>query len=173
MSSFWPTGVDLSDTQPPRQILKAAQGEWLENSDGIMDLILQDAKTKSGNSMIIVHAKHVTSNRTATLFSVVHRPNHPYPATIQFKEEDLPSFLKKSYYQPDSEALSQLGNIIGSPGKTVANEWVSVTPSEFRKKLADAFNQGFVKSEVLNLASISTEEYNGTNVDSLEDSVEA
>lgn len=75
MSNFWPSGIDLSDTQSPREILKVAQEDWYTSSEGIMELILQDATSKLGDSMIIVHAKHVASNRTSTLFLIVHRPN--------------------------------------------------------------------------------------------------
>jgi hypothetical protein len=172
MSNFWPSGLELSDTQSPREILKAAQNDWRTNSNGAMDLVFQDAKSKSGNRMIIVHAKHIANDRTATLFSIVHRPEHPYPATIQLKEDDLPQLLKKSYYQQGSKGIGLANSIAGlmdTPGKTVSNEWVSETPAEFRKKLADAFNSGLVKSEVLNLASISTENTDSTNGEPLED----
>ena len=69
MSSFWPKGVEITDTQSPREILSTAQEDWQTKSDGVMELILQDTQSESGNSMIIVHAKYVPSNRTATLFS--------------------------------------------------------------------------------------------------------
>ena len=170
MSSFWPEGIKLSDTQAPREILEAAQEDWQTNSDGIMDLILQDAESESGNSMIVVHAKHVLSNRTATLFSVVHRPDHPYPVTIQIKEENLPNFLKKSYYRSGSASLfGTQANIASLTGGTVSNRWVSDTPPEFREKLADAFNLGAVKGEILNLASTAKESGDSNNEESLPD----
>jgi hypothetical protein len=97
MSSFWPDGLEISDIQSPRDILNTANEEWQKNSDGILELVLQDAKSKSENSMIIVHAKHVVNNRTAQLFSIVHQPGKPYPVTIQPEKEELPDFLKKSY----------------------------------------------------------------------------
>jgi hypothetical protein len=170
MSNFWPTDIQLNDTQSPREILKAAQEDWQENSNGVMELVLQDAKSKSGNSMIIVHAKHVTSNRTATLFSIISRPNHPYPVTIQPKDEDLPDFLKKSYHEPGSSGFVGItAGLYGTQGKTVSNEWVSDTPPEFRQKLAKAFNLGIIKSEILNLASFATESLNSNNEESLND----
>jgi hypothetical protein len=161
MSSFWPKGIELSDTQSPKDVLETAREDWQESSDGAMELVLQDAKSESGNSMIIVHAKHVASNRTATLFSVVHRRESPYPARIQPKEEDLPSFLKKTRSNP-----------IGLPeivftGTTISDQWVSDTPSEFRKALTAAFNLGVIKREILNLASNATN--NNTNEDLIED----
>lgn len=161
MSSFWPDGVEISDTQSPKDILNTAQEEWQTASDGILQLVLQDTKSESGNSMIIVHAKNVASNRTATLFSIVHQPEKPYPVTIQPEKEDLPTFLKKSYYEPTSQ--SQLENLsvglsmIAVKGKNpVINPWVSDTPPEFRKKLSEAFNLGIVKREILNLTSSNT-----------------
>lgn len=173
MSNFWPEGIELSDTQSPKEILQSAQVEWQTGSDGVMELVLQDAKSKSGNSMIIVHAKHIMSNRTATLFSIVCRPNHPYPVMIQPKDEDLPDFLKKSYYEPGLSGLANINtSLFGTQGKKISNEWVADTPPEFRKKLADAFNLGIIKSEILNLASSATESSNSTNEESLEDSEE-
>jgi hypothetical protein len=149
MSGFWPTGLDISDTAPPTAILKTAQGEWETKSGGVLTLVLQEAESESGNTMIIVHAKYIPGNRTATLFSVVHRPNAPYPVTIQAEKEDLPEFLKKSYRKPD------LGDIasIGMYGQEIQNKWVSDTPSEFRSKLEEAFNLGSVKRVVLSLIS--------------------
>jgi hypothetical protein len=188
MSSFWPEGVELSDTQSPKDILKTAQEEWQTASDGILDLILQDAESKSGNSMIIVHAKNVATNRTATLFSIVHEPKKPYPLTIQLEKENLPTFLKKSYYTKDSQFPVGLQAILdydpiqqfnARPNpfanrtsrldvKPVVNKWVSDTPSEFREKLSEAFNLGIVKRVILNLAaanSITAKNNNGDLID--------
>lgn len=172
MSNFWPDDFEVKDTQSPREILKAAQEEWQTKSDGIMDLVLQDAESKSGNPMIIVHAKHLTSNRTVTLFSIIHRPNRPYPATIQPKEDDLPRFLKKSYYKPSANVTSALDTLTRMQGETVSNEWVSATPSEFRKKLAEVFNLELIKSEILNLLSISNDNENQRDGGLSEDSEE-
>jgi hypothetical protein len=154
MSDFWPKGLELSDTASPMEILEAAQSDWNTNSHGALTLVFQKAKAKSGNDIIIVHAKHIPSKRTATLFSVVHRPNTPYPISIQPKNDDLPTFLMKSYYKPgvtQSLLKDSFEQVHG--GKTVTNYWVSDTPSEFRTKLGEVFNLGIVKSEILNLAS--------------------
>jgi hypothetical protein len=174
MSSFWPDGVELSDTQSPKDILNTAQEEWQTASDGILQLVLQDAKSESGHSMIIVHAKNVASNRTATLFSIVHQPGKPYPVTIQPEKEDLPTFLKKSYYKetPSSwrdSPTTSINSFINRSSeldiKQVVNKWVSDTPPEFRKKLSEAFNLGIVKREILNLASINANIANNTEKD--------
>jgi hypothetical protein len=163
MSSFWPDGIEISDTQSPKDILNTAQEEWQTASNGVLELVLQDAKSESGHSMIIVHAKNVANNRTATLFSIVHQPEKSYPVTIQPKKEDLPTFLQKSYYEQISQ--SQLKNLsvglsmMAEKGKGISpviNPWVSDTPPEFRKKLSEAFNLGIVKREILNLTSSNT-----------------
>jgi hypothetical protein len=153
MSNFWPKGLELSDTQSPMGILETAKHDWDTNSNGALSLVLQEAKSTSGHHMIIVHAKHLTSNRTVTLFSVVHRPNAPYPATIEPKGDDLPTFLKKSYYQPGF--ADSVGGSLLQQGKTVNNSWVSETPSEFRRNLEQVFNLSTVKSEILSLVSSS------------------
>lgn len=171
MGSFWPNGIELSDTQSPREILQTAQLDWQSSSDGIMDLILQDSESTSGNNIIIVHAKHVASNRTAMLFSVVHRPESPYPVAILPKDEDLPDFLKKAYFVPGKEGItSAITAMAGTAGKQMLNEWVSDTPSEFRENLTEVFNLGTIKREILNLSSIGTENANCINENSLEDS---
>jgi hypothetical protein len=172
MSSFCPDGFELSDTQSPRDILNTAKEDWQTNSDGIMDLVLQDTESESGNSMIIVRAKHVVNKRTAILFSIVHQPEKPYPVTIEPKGEKLPTFLQKSYYETIPQFQQALVGVIGeryqSP-KQVVNRWVSDTPSEFRKKLTEAFNLGIVKREILNLASSATDNVNNIDRDLVED----
>lgn len=167
MNKYWPDGIELTDTQSPKEILNDAKSEWSSSSDGLLDLILQDAESKSGHDMIIVHAKHAPSNRTASLFSVVCRKGQPYPARLQPKDDELPNFFKKSYKTKDfntfsavSLAVQQLSKV--GEEKWVENHWVADTPSEFREKLEEVFNLGVVKSEILNL--ISTVD-NGTIID--------
>ncbi|XCN72601.1 MAG: hypothetical protein Q3M24_20275 [Candidatus Electrothrix aestuarii] len=160
MSSFWPEGLSVSDTQSPYEILESAKEEWETASDGVLTLVLQESEPKDGIETITVHAKHIPSNRTSTLFSVAHRQKEFYPITIQPREkEELPDILKKSYYQPGAG----IGGVVLATireGKTVTNKWVSDTPSEFRQKLAEAFNLSVVKSAVLNLTS-----FKGASVD--------
>ncbi len=168
MSSFWPDGVELSDTQSPKDILKTAQEEWQAASNGVLELVLQSTKSESGNSMIIVHAKNVANNRTATLFSIVHQPEKPYPVTIQPEKEDLPTFLKKSYYEQNPKlSAMDVGLLMKTERdqgmKQVINQWVSDTPPEFRKNLSRAFNLGIVKREILNLTSSNTNIVNNMN----------
>jgi hypothetical protein len=156
MSNFWPKGFELTDTESPRQILETAQREWNAESSGVLTLVFQETKSESGNDMIIVHAKHVPSNRTVTLFSVIYRPNTPYPATIQPKDDILPNYLKKSYYKPGTLDNALVGSgILNSQGCQILNDWVSDAPAEFRKKLEEVFNLGIVKSEILSLVSMS------------------
>lgn len=152
MADFWPSGLKLDDTQSPMQILKEAQQDWETKSDGLLTLVLQNATSESGNDLILVHAQHVSSKRTSHLFSVIHRPKSPYPATIEPRDSALPNVLKKSYYQPGILGPAAAIRSLDKPeGRTVTNEWVSDTPSEFRAKLQQAFSSGFVKSEILNL----------------------
>lgn len=149
MSKFFPGGIQLNDTQTPREILQDAVHDWETESEGQLTLIFQSATTKDGDDMIFVHGKHVPSNRTVTLFSVVSRPGSPYPARIQPRNNELPTYYRKSYYEPG--LMAGLALKADMQGRTVTNEWVAETPSEFRAKLVDAFNLGVVKSELLNL----------------------
>ncbi len=169
MNKFWPKGLSVTDAQSPDEILEAACEEWENATEGVFTLVFQKSKSEAGIETITVHAKHIPSNRTSTLFSVTHRLNEPYPVCIQPREKvNLPNILKKSYYQynpkyyqygPDEfpsefEGEHEHEHEYGDEeGWTITNEWVSDTPSEFREKLTEAFNLSVVKSAVLNLTS--------------------
>lgn len=154
MSKYFPAGLELNDTKTPLEILEEAKLDWQEESDGLVTLIFQITKSGRGDDMILVHAKHVPSNRTASLFSLISRQKNPYPVSIQPKDEELPDFLKKSYTSHSAlgRALS-VSTAASMQAITVTNKWVSETPSEFRNKLSEAFNLGIIKSEVLNLVT--------------------
>lgn len=147
MSKFWPSGISLSDTKSPEQILQAAKEEWETTSKGLLTLELQPAESQSGNAMMIVHAKDIPGNRTTTLFSVVHRKEEVYPVAIQPEKDDLPNFLKKTYYKPGIRDIS----VAGMGGYEVQNKWVADTPAEFRTKLEEIFNDTNVKQAVFSL----------------------
>lgn len=153
MSDYWPRGIELNDVASPLDILEDAAKGWSEKTGGIVELLIQPATSTSKNDMLIVHGKHVPSGRTVSLFSVVHRPGAPYPARLQLDNDDLPDFFKKAYYQPGAYSMrAAIGAIAGSAeGRQVTNEWVCDVPSEFRTKLRDAFNDGGVKTKILNL----------------------
>jgi hypothetical protein len=99
----------------------------------------------------VVHALYVPTNRTCTLFSVVHRVNAPYPVTIIPKNDDLPNFLRKSYYQPGLGDISAAR--YGLTGSQIINEWVADSPADFRKNLREAFNLESVRAILVNLAA--------------------
>lgn len=151
VSNFWPAGLNLEDTSNPIEILESANREWNEKSAGLLKLIIQEAESTTGNDMLIVHAKHIPSNRTVALFSVVHRHGAPYPAKIEPRENELPNFLKRTYYQPGMDDLA--AKFGGIRGHQVNNKWVSDTPSEFRSQLQEVFNLGTTKSEIISLVS--------------------
>ena len=87
MNGFWPDDLNIEDTASPLEIIESAKGEWSERSNGVLTLVIQEGESNNGNEMLIVHGKHVPSNRTVALFSVVHRPGSPYPARIQPRED--------------------------------------------------------------------------------------
>jgi hypothetical protein len=156
MSNFWPSGLDIADTASPEVILAAATKEWSEISGDVITLVIQDAKTEGGDRLLIVHAKHVPSNRTVKLFSVVHRPNAPYPARIYPEDDAVPDYLRKSYYKPGFSLANMRALRSETEGHEVRNQWVGDTPAEFRRHLIEVFNQGVLKSEVLGLLSGGT-----------------
>jgi len=150
MTDCWPEGIELTDMQSPKDILVAAKEQWHTRSDGALGLVIQEATSTTGHAMLVVHAKHEPTNRTLNLFTVVHRQTAPYPVTIQPREDELPPFLKKSYYAPSLADIGResLGRAM-SEGRTVANKWVAESPAEFRTKLKEAFNLGTVKAGIL------------------------
>jgi len=152
MTDFWPSGIELDDTDTPMQILESARETWLERSAGELTLALQETETTDNDSMIIVHAQHVETKRTVTLFSVLHRPDAPYPARIQPRDDALPDFLRKRYYKP---GIGDIAANFNTTGRTVENQWVCETPAEFRQELKNVFNLGMLKSEILSLVSSS------------------
>jgi len=185
MNRYWPAGLELNDTQSPMEILEAAKADWEAGSDGRLTLVLQKTISQNNNEMIIVHAKHISTNRTSSLFSVVHRPGSPYPVTIQPRDSDIPNFLRKEYYQAGTPSFSALSGSLsvtraleGTPGRTIQNRWVSEKPSEFRLKLEEAFNLGVVTTEILNLVSHTapavdeTTDYAGETTDSESDTID-
>jgi hypothetical protein len=154
MSRFWPEGLSVNDVQSPDEILENAREEWETSSNAVLTLVLQKSESEDGNAIVIIHAKHAPSNRTATLFSIIHRLNESYPVTIQPRLEDnLPNILKKSYSQRGVGDEVMMPIAMLRKGKTVTNKWVSDTPSEFREKLAEVFNLSVVKATVFNLVS--------------------
>lgn len=155
MPSYWPSGLELSDTASPMNILLDACNEWKTNSEGLLDLVMQTGQSNSGNDMIFVHVKHIPTNRTASLLSIVMRPGLPYPARLQPFEEDLPNIFKKEYPKRDSRfGISAASQALKTLESFEVNQWVAETPSEFRSKLAEAFNLGSTKSIILSLLAV-------------------
>lgn len=153
MSNFWPSGINLNDSSSPLQILQLADNDWKQQSKGLLALLIQDSESSSKSRVLTIHAKHVPSNRTATLFSVIHRPNAPYPVVIEPISDRLPDYLKKSVYKPGIEEIALGGSLGRFQGRTETNEWVCDTPSEFRTKLEKVFNLGVTKASLVSLIS--------------------
>jgi len=155
MSNFWPDGFSLNDVQSPDDILGIASEDWENRSSGILMLVLQKTESQDGDTLIIVHAKHIPSNRTVTLLTVRHRQDNPYPVTIEPMKDDIPHYLKKSYY---AAGPADYEDEYSGEGGTITNNWVSDTPAEFRIKLIDAFNLSVIKTTIFNLTSAFTSE---------------
>ncbi|MDU9047873.1 MAG: hypothetical protein Q3M30_03420 [Candidatus Electrothrix sp. Rat3] len=158
MNIFWPEGLSVSDVRSPYEILESAREEWETASDGVLTLVFQESEPNDGIETITVHAKHIPSNRTVTLFSVIHRLNEPYPVAIQPREEkNLSNILKKTYRQPRFGSMVAIAKVASvsedKKDRARRNEWISDTPSEFRNKLTEAFNLSVVKSAVVNLTT--------------------
>lgn len=154
---FWPEGLSIKDMRSPRQIILEANEDWVSKSEGVLTLGLEEAVTdNSGNSSMNVFANNTTNHNTIVLFKIHQRVNLTYPVAIQLREEDLPNHLKKSYYSHSvKSAFGQAGAIsqMFGEGQLIKNEWVSDTPTEFRKHLEKALNTSYVKRAILSLFS--------------------
>ena len=154
VESFWPDGIAVDDTRSPRRILDEANEEWQEMSGRRLGLVVHDTTSQNGFRMLLVHAMDFESDRSMSLFSVLHRPGRAYPARIQFdSSEDVPNFLRKEYYEPSLGALHDLSLSKIARGKHVKNKWVAETPNEFRSLLVSAMNLDHIKTGLVNLLS--------------------
>ena len=159
MSDFWPIDLDLTDCVSPQDILTQAQNEWESSGRGVFALVIRHATSESGNKMQIVYAKHLQSGTTSKLFQVVHRPDKPFPATIQPESEVLPVALRREYEKTVTSGFASVANLFDYQEKcvTVKNEWVATTPAEFRDNLHRMFQSDSVKSQLLNMLLASKE----------------
>lgn len=158
MPSYWPDGIDLLDSATPLEILHEAQQEWENQSGGVLVLLIQEQETEAREQCYVVHVQHVPSNRTVTLFSVLHRADLPYPACIQPIHAELPANLVKSrsVIARQAEFISATATAAGRSlskdvEQTIENKWVCDTPGEFRRKLQEVLSLGGVKAEVQSL----------------------
>ena len=163
MSNFWPSGLDLKDTDTVHDILQAAQKEWQERSLGQLVLLLQDERSSDGHQLYIIHAKHVPTNRILALFRVKHLAGEAYPASIQPREDKLPNYLRKTYYEPGPADYMTQDDPNDEPGRIVTNKWVANSPAEFRNMLHEVFNLDSIKSALVAFVSTKPVSTNGTH----------
>jgi len=150
MSIFWPNDLDIDDSDDPIFIIQEARVDWEKESKGSLTIDVKQRESNDGYVIISLTARHVTSSRTAELCSVFHRHEFPYPAKIQTNDRDLPDKLKKKYYKPGvPDMFSSLSSV--GQGRTIENDYVADSPSEFRALLVRALNLGTVKAAILSI----------------------
>lgn len=157
--SFFPEDLDLSTLQSPVAILKEAQEEWKDRTQGALILHIVESDLSNSSQFIIdIILVHVASKRSARLLSLRHLPGKSYPVEIQPEAFDYPDYLVKQRVVPARKKsllgpsiLEGLGEII--PQHTITNKWICETPLELRERLAEAFNLGSVKSLTVNLVA--------------------
>ena len=153
MSNFWPLDLNLTDCVTPRDILSEAQNEWGREGKGIFELVFRNTKSETGNELVIVYAQHRQSRKTAKLFQVLHRPDKPFPVTIQPEIEALPEVFQREYKKTVSSGFSSIAHLMNPQERiiNVTNDWVATTPAEFRENLSRAFQSDSVRSQLLNM----------------------
>ncbi len=150
MGSFWPKGIDIKDVAAPYEILQLANQDWLTESEGLLSLVIQEKEPEEGMEEFIVHALHIPSDRSVTLFSVTQLGDTPYPARITLRGDRIPIFLQKEYHRTKKGILAD-ANALYESKELIANKWVSETPADFRKHLSEALNSSETKSVVFSL----------------------
>ena len=157
MAKYFPRDINISDISPPLAILRDAQSEWEEATGGALALDIDVGISDKGLSLISVRAVRRANDRSATLFRVTHRQDNPYPAAVIPEGEDLPTPLRKTYFQRGFPSLGGINaavlasTMMNSEGKMSTNEWVADTPAEFRELLEKALTRGYAKGVILNL----------------------
>lgn len=152
MGNFWPD-VDINDTASPIEILEDANAVWQKESAGVLSLDLQVVDWQGGIK-INVYGRESRHNRSIALFSVAHRAQQVYPASLIIPEEEIPVYLQKTYTVPGGlthyGAIAKISKLVNED-KVVENRWVCDDPIEFRIKLNTVLNMGIVKSSIYNL----------------------
>ena len=149
MTGFWPDGLELEDTASPREILDEARDDWERSSGGKFTLLFQDAESETGNRLTKVHAKFKPAGRTAEIFTVVQRPDKPYPAKIELTDRGLPNILRRKYFVPGEDD----DDLDDPRGHWVRNDRVADSPAEFRAELRAALTLDETKGEIVSLAA--------------------
>ncbi|MEM7735651.1 MAG: DUF6331 family protein [Deinococcota bacterium] len=151
MTNSWSDGVDPGYTQTSREILEDAQADWYERSRGLLELVLEDALSKAGNSVVLVYIKHVPTNKTAWSFSILRDTKNKYPITIQ------PGYKHIQHYQEESSlySLTKIARAVATHfvGNNVSNQWIAHTPTELREKLIETAKLAIIMSKKIDLSS--------------------
>lgn len=150
MSNFWPKELELTTVQTPMEILLEARDEFLRESNNLVFLDFQTENDVNGDEEITVRAVISTTRRSATLFRVVHQIGRPYPSAIVTQENSLPTYLRSTQKKKiRTGGISMLTPPVEREIEET-NRWVSIGPAEFRSRLAEVFNSGYVKSTLIN-----------------------
>lgn len=145
---FWSAEIRAADVREPIEIMQDAADELTAYNDMLAVTIPHTELTDR-----IVYAFNVTNaaRMTQKLFEVTARKEEPYPAVINPQTVELPEFLKKRRYVPGNYDTG----CEPDDGYYVDNEWVCVTPAEFKAKLEQLLAEDHIKSRVLSLIAAS------------------
>lgn len=156
LRDLWPDDIRTEGMLPPEEILRQ-QAEHLEKrTNGL--LIADVLRTETADRVILgfeVYAPRINSR--VRLFGAQHRAEDDYPVAIEPPKDDLPAFLKESYYRPGTveSAAAAVGNL-GLTGHVVKNEWIADSPMEFTEKVGRVLALPAVKARVVSLISRSS-----------------
>ena len=161
--TFWTDDINTDEVRSPSDIMADA-GEELESRTGKLTVSIVESQLED-RVVFAFEVMQLESRATRNLFEASHRLDQSYPAVISPPAPDIPEFLKKERYipgQPRDSAVSVAANfrrmVEGTPGRFVENEWVCVTPVEFKDKLTELFSKDYVKVQIISLLATTRSE---------------
>lgn len=155
---FWPDDITVNDAISPRQIMESA-GEELTRKTNVLSVDVRE-NILEDRIVLIFTVTNSQFSLAFNLFEASHRLDQTYPVVIEPPSSDIPEFLRRERYIPGQSGLSsilmgstfQLPEALrGTTGTFVKNEWVSVTPTEFKEKLTKLFALDHVKTRIISL----------------------
>jgi hypothetical protein len=160
--SFWPDDIAAADAISPRQIMKSA-GDELTHRTQVLTVSV-DENHLADRIVLAFRVINTEYLIDFNLFEVSHRLDQTYPVRIDPPASDIPEFLQRKRYVPGQPGLATGALSLniqaftqGKPGKYVENEWVCVTPAEFKEKLKKLFALDHVKTRIISLQAPAIE----------------
>jgi hypothetical protein len=145
-----PSDIVEEDILSPRDFLDEAVQEFSEKFRELKAEVV--AHEFADRTVLGFVLRDIFAGSGTLLFEVSHLRDKHYPSAFSPPEEDLPSYLQRRRIPTDVTANAARYQ---PNGGVVENQWVCVTPKEFRMKLMEVFNLDTVKVRMLAAISLA------------------